>query len=71
MPAPPTLTSYDNQKYFWAWPDVPQPQTQLGLRTIKTEVDVSGGSVVKDPPANAGHTSSIPGPKRALMPQSN
>ena len=29
-----------------------------------------GGSVVKNPPANAGDTGSIPGPKRYHMPQS-
>ena len=30
-----------------------------------------GGSVVKNPPANAGDTGSIPGPRRSHMPQSN
>ena len=30
-----------------------------------------GGSVVKNPPANAGHTGSTPGPGRSHMPQSN
>ena len=30
-----------------------------------------GGAVVKNPPANAGDTSSIPGPGRSHMPQSN
>lgn len=52
-------------------PDVPRPQTQLGLRTIKTEVKAQGGSVVKNPPANAGHTGPFPGPERPLTPQSN
>ena len=30
-----------------------------------------GGTVVKNPPANAGDTDSIPGPGRSHMPQSN
>ena len=30
-----------------------------------------GGAVVRNPPANAGDTGSIPGPGRSHMPQSN
>ena len=30
-----------------------------------------GGSVVKNPPTNAGDTGSSPGPGRSYMPQSN
>ena len=30
-----------------------------------------GGAVVENPPANAGHMGSIPGPGRSHMPQSN
>ena len=30
-----------------------------------------GGTVVKNPPANAGDTGSIPGPGRSHMPRSN
>ena len=33
--------------------------------------DFPGGSVVKNPPANAGDTGSSPGPERSHMPQSN
>ena len=33
--------------------------------------DFTGGAVVKNPPANAGDTGSIPGPGRSHMPQSN
>ena len=33
--------------------------------------DFPGGPVVKDPPANAGDTGSIPGPGRSHMPRSN
>ena len=33
--------------------------------------DFPGGTVVKNPPANAGHTGSIPGPGRYHMPRSN
>ena len=31
----------------------------------------ASGAVVKNPPANAGHTGSIPGPGRSHMPRSN
>ena len=33
--------------------------------------DFPGGAVVKNPPANAGDTGSIPGPGISHMPQSN
>ena len=33
--------------------------------------DFPGGTVVKNPSANAGDTGSIPGPGRSHMPQSN
>ena len=33
--------------------------------------DFPGGAVVKNPPANAGDTGSVPGPGRSHMPQSN
>ena len=33
--------------------------------------DFPGGAVVKNPPANAGHTGSSPGPGRSHMPRSN
>ena len=33
--------------------------------------DFPGGAVVKNPPANAGDTGSIPGPGRSHMTQSN
>ena len=33
--------------------------------------DFPGGAVVKNPPASAGDTGSIPGPGRSHMPQGN
>ena len=33
--------------------------------------DLPGGTVVKNPPANAGDTGSSPGPRRSHVPQSN
>ena len=33
--------------------------------------DFSGGTVVKNPPGNAGHTGSSPGPGGSHMPESN
>ena len=34
-------------------------------------MDFTGGTVVKNPPANAGDTGLSPGPGRSHMPQSN
>ena len=36
-----------------------------------SEVGFPGGTVVKNPPANAGDTGSSPGPGRSPMPRSN
>ena len=38
---------------------------------LKTYQDFPGGPVVKNPPANAGHTGSSPGLGRSHMPRSN
>ena len=40
-----------------------------GLRSVGK--DFPGGTVVKNPPANAGDTGSTPGPERSHMPQGN
>ena len=37
----------------------------------KCNMDFPGGTVVKNPPANAGDTGSSPGPGRSHMPWSN
>ena len=37
----------------------------------KRQRDFAGGTVVKNPPANAGDMGSIPGPGRSHMPRSN
>ena len=37
----------------------------------KVQGDFPGGAVVKNPPASAGDTGSIPGPGRSHMPRSN
>ena len=42
------------------------------LSSLKTEVKgFPGGTVVKNPPANAGDTGSSPGPGRSHMPRTN
>ena len=46
-------------------------QRQTVTETFKTSRDFPGGSVVKNPPANAGDMGSSPGPGRSHMPQSN
>ena len=61
---------------------IPETEREKGLSKLRREtsfipavnhklVGFPGGSVVKNPPANAGDTSSIPGPGRSHMPQSN
>ena len=48
--------------------------TPVRLAIIKKATnnwDFPGGAVVKNPPANAGDTGSIPGPGRSHMPRSN
>ena len=54
-------------------------QRHRGEGCVKMEADsdqnynegLPWGAVVKNPPANAGHTGSSPGPGRSHMPQSN
>ena len=45
------------------------PKAQATKENI--DRDFPGGTVVKNPPANAGNTGSSPGPGRSHMPQSN
>ena len=45
--------------------------TLLWIDLKVTYGDFPGGAVVKNPPANAGDTSSIPGLGRSHMPRSN
>ena len=45
--------------------------TNKQVSTIQTREGLPGGAVVKNPPANAGDTGSIPGLGRSHMPQSN
>ena len=42
-----------------------------GNNNQKNLLGFSGGTVVKNPPANAGNTDSNPGPGRSHMPWSN
>ena len=46
-----------------------EPSKTLGIK--KGFWGFPGGAVVKNLPANAGDTGSIPGPGRSHMPQSN
>ena len=46
------------------------PITWVNIKNIMLR-DFPGGAVVKNPPANAGDTGSIPGPGRSHMPWSN
>ena len=48
-----------------------KPQQCCSFFFIKQEEGFPGGSVVKNTPANAGDTGSIPGPGSFHMPRSN
>ena len=54
-------------------PNIGEPQyIRQMLTAIKEEIEgFPGGTVVKNPPANAGDMGSSPGPGRSHMPQSN
>ena len=54
------------QSHSWAY-----TQTKLQFKKIHAPWDFSGGAVVKNLPANAGDTASIPGLGRSHMPLSN
>ena len=45
--------------------------TQDGVQSKTYELAFPGGTVVKNPPANAGDTGWSPGPGRSHMPQNN
>ena len=47
------------------------PQHQLWKLERRQRRDFPGGTVVKNPPVNAGDTGSSPGPRRSHMPRSN
>ena len=45
---------------------------KMGVKDLKTHaLGFPGGTVVKNPPANAGDTSLSPGPGKSHMPWSN
>ena len=44
---------------------------EVELNSKNQQGDFPGGTVVKNPPANAGDTGSSPGPGRSHMPRSN
>ena len=51
-----------------------EPKTLLKIYRVylkSTQQDFPGGTVVKNPPANAGDTGLSPGPGRSHMQQSN
>ena len=46
-------------------------QSHSSLMNLKHMMGFPGGTVVKNPPANAGDTGSSPGPGKSHMPRSN
>ena len=46
-------------------------QIKYGVNETITFLDFPGGPVVKNPPANAGDTGSIPNPGGSYVPKSN
>ena len=73
MPVAPLFPSCDNQKYLEMLPNVSSGKTALWLRTINLKVisDFLGVLVVKNPPANAEDTGSVPGAGRFHLPEDN
>ena len=62
----PAMTGSGNSCSFWCCPE------SKGHPVLKGQCrDVSGSTVVKNPPANAGDTGSSPGPGRSHMLRSN
>ena len=47
------------------------PWNNYQCPVLRNQLDFPGGTVAKNPPANAGDTSSSPGPGRSHMPRSN
>ena len=56
---------------YTQYPFSEQKQREARVKVKETDPDFLGGAVVKNPPANAGHMGSIPGPGRSHMPRSN
>ena len=55
-----------------AVPSAAHPPVPLSTQPLKCKTEgFPGGTVVKNPPANAGDTGSGPGPGRSHMPRSN
>ena len=59
-----------NRRLSWIIQVGPKYNNHKGLLRGKQE-DFPGGTVVKNPPANAGHMGSSPGSGRSHMPRSN
>ena len=71
--APPSM-GFSRQEY---WSGLPLPSPKMSSDSDKcyvenkTRWDLAGGAMDRNPPANEGDMSSIPGPGRFRMPQSN
>ena len=61
-----------NSPSFWVSETIVYSLDDSQTVWLKIKVlDFLGGTVVKNPPANAGDTGSSPGPRRSHMPWSN
>ena len=67
----PVITTTTKKKKKKSTSELPGKQGKSPGVRKKLGGDFPGGAVVKNPPANAGDTGSIPGPGRSHMPQSN
>ena len=65
------LTSYMYANNFYPLNNLKGTKGIPKISLIKKESDFPGGTVVKNPPANAGNTGSSPGPGRSHMPWGN
>ena len=68
------ISTFKNKQTTKAYVTSEASNTKDRAKQNKTKIDLGdfpGGAVVKNPPANAGDTGSIPGLGRSHMPQSN
>ena len=66
----PLSMGFSRQEY-WSGLPLPSPKDDYVAIKMQWHWSFPGGSVVKNLPANAGDTGSIPSPGRSHMPQSN
>ena len=65
------IETFQRQVWTHPWQHSAKHPQMATIHTKTKERGFPGGAVVKNPPANAGHMGSSPGPGRSHMPRSN